>query len=233
MAYIINGPTQIGDHGQLNDIKGSLQLEFISTAQDPLQGAGSMLYASDALGNMAGLPIGTAGQFLTVVAGLPAWTSSSTTETGFSAHLTAAPATENAPFANITLGGLGYTWSTSIAPEFDTTAGAFSTSTGIYTAPSSGTVSAQASVSLLSSTNGGLRSMSLVFNKAGTPQYYTVTAQPSANNAIPLTLHAAAQLSLAATNTLEVEISSTAASGTSSVQTGAGTWFSLSKNFTP
>lgn len=226
MAYIINGPTQIGDVGQLNEIKGTLQLDFCTAT-------GDLIYSSNASGLMARLPIGTAGQFLTVVAGLPAWTSSSTTETGFSARLSAAAATIAAPFANVTIGGGSYTWSTATAPEFDTTAGAFSTTTGVYTAPSAGTVSAQAAVSLLSSTNGGLRSMSLVFNKAGTPQYYTVTAQPSANNAIPLTLHAAAQLSLVATNTLEVEINSTAASGTSSVQTGAGTWFSLSKNFTP
>lgn len=230
MAYIINGPTQIGDSGQLNHILGTLRLDYLNTT-------GAMTYSSNTFGDMVALPIGNAGDVLRVVSGVPTWSSFTTTETGFSARVATFAAPLSAPFSQLTLGTgvgtAGVAWSTSIAPEFDTTGGAFSTTTGVYTSPNPGTVNAQTSISLLSNNNGGYRQLSLVVNKAGTAQRYTMTAQPSANIAIPLNLHAAAQLSLATNDTLEVEITSTAASGNSSVQTGANSWFSLSKNYSP
>ena len=229
-AYIINGPTQIGDSGQLNEIIGTLRLDYLNSV-------GAMTYSNTINGDMVALPIGSAGQVLRVVSGIPTWSNFTTTETGFSARVATFTAPLAAPFTELTVGDdvgqAGVTWSTSTAPEFDTTGGAFSTTTGVYTSPNSGTVNAQTSISLLSNRNGGTRSLSLIVNKAGTPQRYTMVAQPSGNVAIPLVLHAAAQLSLATNDTLEVVISSTAASGTSSVQTGGASWFSLSKNYSP
>jgi len=230
-TYVISGPTTIGDFGQLNEILGDLQLSDVCTA------TGDLIYSTNASGLMGRIAIGSAGDVLRVVGGIPQWSSFTTSETGFSARVATFAAPLSAPFTNLTVGNdvgqAGVTWSTSTAPEFDTTGGAFSTTTGVYTSPNAGTVNAQTSISLLSSTNAGVRSLSFVVNKAGTPQYYTMTAQPSANKTIPLTLHAAAQLSLATNDTLEVVISSTAASGNSTVQTGANSWFSLSKNYSP
>jgi hypothetical protein len=229
-AYIISGPTQIGDSGQLNEIIGTLRLDYLNSV-------GAMTYSNTINGDMVALPIGATGDVLRVVGGIPQWSNFTTTETGFSARVATFTAPLPAPFTELTVGNgpsqAGVTWSTSTAPEFDTTGGAFSTTTGVYTAPNSGTVNAQTSISLLSSNNAGQRSLSLIVNKAGTPQRYTMVAQPSADKNIPLVLHAAAQLSLAATDTLEVVISSTAGAGNSSVQTGAASWFSLSKNYSP
>lgn len=220
MSYVINGPTQIGDTGQLNEILGTLQLSDVCTA------IGDIIYSSDAAGLMVALPIGTAGQVLTVVGGIPAWATATTTETGFSAIKSGTQGPIAAPFTDTTVD----TWSVA-APYYDTSAGDFVPATGVYTASTAGSVNVRCGISLLSSTNSGSRSVSIRYN--GTTNVFTMTAQPSANNSIPTFLHASSSLLLAATDTVEVAITSTAATGNSTVQASPNSWFSIGKNYSP
>lgn len=219
MSYIINGPTQIGDTGQLNAILGDVRLSDIATT------LGDMVYVN-ASGNLTQLSIGSAGEVLTVVAGIPSWETATTTETGFSAIKSGTQGPLAAPFTNTTI----TTWSVA-APYYDTTGGDFVPATGVYTSSTAGTVNVRAGVSLLSSTNGGNRSASVRYN--GTTNVFTVTSQPSANNAIPLFLTISSGISLAATDTVELVVSSTSAAGNSTVQASPNTWFSITKNYTP
>lgn len=219
MAYIINGPTQIGDAGQLNTILGDVTLTNIATT------LGDLLYVNGSA-NLAPIPIGAAGEVLTVVAGIPAWVTPTTTETGFSAIKSGAQGPITAPFTDTTV----TTWSVA-APYYDTTGGDFVPATGVYTASTAGTVNVRCGISLASSTNGGARSVSIRYN--GTTNVFTMTAQPSANNNIATFLHASSSILLAATDTIEVAISSTAATGNSTVQASPNSWFSLGKNYTP
>lgn len=220
MSYIINGPTQIGDTGQLNEILGTLQLSDVCTA------TGDIIYSSNAAGLMVALPIGTAGQVLTVAGGVPTWVTATTTETGFAAIKSGTQGPIAAPFADTVI----TTWSVA-APYYDTTGGDFAPLTGIYTASTAGSVNVRAGVSLLSTNNGGSRSLSIRYNAL--TNVYTATAQPSANNTIPLSLTVSAGLILSATDTVTVAVTSTAAAGSSTVQDAPGTWFSVTKNYTP
>lgn len=219
MSYVINGPTQIGDTGSLNEILGDVRLTNVTSA------LGDILYA-DATNNLTALPIGADGTVLTVVAGVPAWSGFTTTETGFSARKTGTQGPIAAPFSDTTI----TTWSTSTAPEFDTTGGDFNATTGVYTASSAGTVNARAGVSMSSTVNSGTRSASILYNSTAD---FVATAQPSASNAIPLFFSLSTNLNLAISDTVEVAVSSDAATGSSTVLATPQTWFSISKNFTP
>lgn len=219
MSYIINGPTQIGDAGQLNTILGDVTLTNIATT------LGDMLYVNGSA-NLAPITIGANGDVLTVVAGIPSWQPFTTTETGFSAIKSGAQGPIAAPFSNTTI----TTWSVA-APYYDTTGGDFVPATGVYTSSAAGTVNVRAGVSLLSSTNSGNRSASVRYN--GTTNVFTVTSQPSANNSIPLFLTITSGISLAATDTVELVVTSTSATGNSTVQASPNTWFSITKNYTP
>lgn len=220
MSYIINGPTQIGDTGQLNEILGDLQLSDVCTA------TGDLIYSSNAAGLMVALPIGTAGQILTVAGGVPTWAGASNVEEGFSARKTGTQAVTGTP-ADIA------GWSTATAPEFDTTGGDWVNASGLYTASLAGTVNARAVVSLSNTRNNGERTLSLYWDDGATPaNYVTVTVQPSANNAIPTVLNLATSLTLAIGDALSLQISSTGA-GTCNVLASPQTVFSITKNFTP
>lgn len=219
MSYTINGPTLIGDTGELNEILGTLQLSDVCTA------TGDIIYSSNANGLMTRRAIGTAGQVLTVVGGVPDWATPTTIEEGFSARKTGTQVL-TIPFTDAVVTN----WSTGTAPEYDTTGGDFNSTTGVYTASLAGTVNVRAGISLLSNRNNGTRSLSIRYNGTNS---FTMTAQPSANNSIPTFLHASTNLNLAATDTVDIVINSSANGGTSTVQASPNSWFSISKNFTP
>lgn len=197
MSYIINGPTIIGDAANGNTLQGTLTLPQVCTA------TGDLIYSSNAGGLMTRLPIGTAGQVLKVVAGLPSWqTDTSSIDDGFSAVLTANQAIAAATPTN--LQGFSAT-----APGFDTSGGWFAAgqAAGDWTPGTIGKYRVSANVAFTNdTTNVGTRTVTLLINNTA---YLVKDFQSSGNISIAQQLNFSTSVSLTATDNVEIELNST------------------------
>jgi len=216
-TYVINGPTTIGTAAQLNEILGTLKLTNVTAA------TGDIIFR-DGTTNMVRLPIGAANDVLTTVAGVPAWTASGgeASKYGFMAR------------KNTDQGGIGAVatviagvggWSTA-SPGYDTTAGDFSTATGVFTVPVGGTAKYMVivEVSHNADNNSGDRSIAIRVNAV---EVIRATFQPTAGavNFNPNSLHS--NLSLVAADTVDVVIYRTGGSATLNVKASPETSFSI------
>lgn len=204
MSYIINGPTIIGDVATSNTLEGSLFLPSLSNVAASAA-VGDLMYCDNVGGNghQVVLPIGTAGQVLTVVAGVPAWaTDVNSIDDGFSAMLTANQLVPAATATNIgALGGF-----TSTAPGFDTTGGWGTAVAGLWTVTTTGKYHVSANVSFTDALNSGTRTVTLRIN--GT-DWITKDFQPTGNNAIAQTLNFSTAVVLTAADTVAIQVNST------------------------
>lgn len=213
MAYIINGPVAVGDTSQNTTLNGNLILQVAT-------GTGDLIYNSAPAGPMTNLPIGTTGQVLTVIAGVPAWTSQAADQGkyGFSGLLTATQAAVAG--TPVTLAG----FTVSGDPAYDTTAGDFVPSTGIFTVSASGNYQLNAQVSFLGTSNAGTRTVDL-YN--GTAPIFVRTIQPTGNNAITNVISISANMHLTAAATYTLRFTSSA--GTTTIQATPQTFFGISR----
>jgi len=217
MSYIINGPTTIGDTGQLNEILGDVRLTDITSA------FGDIVYA-DTSNNLARLAPGTSGQILQTngVGAAPSWVSSATNIVGFSARKTGTQGGITTTATAIT------TWSTATAPEYDNTGGDFNGTTGVFTAPANGTWLLQANVSFTTTSNAGSRSVSVFIDDGVTPTAeYTYTFQPTGNVALSTNVPITVQIAL--TSTYDVTLRASTTNGTLTVDATPQTWWGMSR----
>jgi hypothetical protein len=173
-SYVINGPTTIGDAGQLNEIKGNLRLTDIGTAQ-------GTVYHVTASGNVAALLPGVNGQFLQTqgVAANPVWANvgGAVTDTSFSAAKVAGDSFSNIPtiVANWNIAGAQY---------FNT--GEFNTTTGLFTPSATGKYIINSVLQYTNTGaagNSGHRILEFYDNTSATV-LLTISEQPTGNNNI-------------------------------------------------
>ena len=213
MAYIINGPVTIGDNARDSTINGNVILANTTTAP------GDIVYAGPSANILANLPIGSTGQVLTVVSGAPAWTFSGEASTyGFLGLMTATQTVVSG--SPVVLTG----WTTSGDPAYDTTAGDFNSTTGVFTVSASGHYQLNVEVSFLGSSNAGTRTLDL-FN--GTTAVLVRTIQPTGDNSITNVISICANMNLTATATYSVRL--TTSNGTMTVQSTPQTFFGISR----
>lgn len=223
MSYIINGPTIIGDSTNGNTLQGTLTLPQVCTA------TGDLIYSSNAGGLMTRIPIGTAGQVLTVVAGVPAWANDTNAiDNGFSAALTAnqvvAAASATTP---VNIAGFTVT-----APGFDTTGGWFASgqAAGTWTPGTAGKYRVDVTVSFTNTdgtnaSNAGTRTITLL---AGGATYITKAFQPTGAAASEQQVSFSTDIVLTAVQTIAVQIVSSTVAGGMTVTT-QGTIFSITR----
>lgn len=170
MSYRINGPTTIGDTGQLNVILGNVTLTDVGTAQ-------GTVYYSSAAGNLFALPPGTSGQFLQTQgpAANPIWASTGfVPDSSFSASKVAGDSFNNVPtiVAN---------WSTAGAQFFNT--GQFNTTTGLFTPTVTGKYSIDATVQYMNMGAGGNSGMRVLefYDNTGASVLLSKSLQPTSD----------------------------------------------------
>lgn len=180
--------------------------------------AGDLLYRASGGSNLLErLAIGTAGQVLTVVGGLPAWatpTPGSTSET-FLATASAAAGTVAASATYTDVDSALVTWDDSTAPNHDAGAN-FTPGTGVFVVPATGIYTISASVSFDGNNTGtsgtitGRRAIRQARIQKTNATAYTVAfaeRQPNAFNSNPTQLYmVAANASLTAGDTLVLQV---------------------------
>lgn len=216
MAYRINGPTDIGDSASLNTIRGNVTLADITTTH------GDLVYANGS-NNLDRLAPGTAGQVLqTNGAGFaPSWiTSSSSLTNGFSARKSGTQGGIVGVATVIT------SWSTATAPEYDTTAGAFNSVTGEFTAPSTGTYTLQSYIAFTNTTNAGDRVIQVRVNSTAE---YQKTWQPTGSVSSVQNSSISTQLSLTLGDVVDITIFRSGGTATLTVSASPETWWTMTK----
>lgn len=197
-TYVINGPTTIGDPGQLNQILGNVSLANITAT------AGDMVYA-DGINNLTRLtapvdtsvmlydngtgaqPVwlarGNVGEVLTVTStNVIGWSnvSQEASSYGFSAIKGAPPQSlaGNVSFqaANV------INWTTTGQGLYDNTAGAFDATNGIFTIAANGIYQLNAGLSIFNALNNGTRTMRFLRNN--TNVLASKTWQPTGSTSI-------------------------------------------------
>jgi hypothetical protein len=222
-SYIIDGPTLIGDASTSNTLQGTLLLPQVTTA------VGDMMYCDNVNGNQLRIPIGTTGQVLKVVAGVPAWQNDNNSiDDGFSAVLTANQVVLAAAATTpVALQGFSAT-----APGFDTTGGWFASGQagGVWTPGTVGKYRLSANIAFTNTdgtdrSNAGSRTITLVINGS---TYLTKTFQPTGNALSVQQLNVTTSVVLTATDTVQVNIESSTTAGGMTVQ-ASGTNLSLTR----
>lgn len=163
MSYIISGPTTIGTTGALNNFLGDVRLTDIGTSQGTIYFAGAT-----GPGNLKALPPSTAGYILQTngPAADPSWVlnSASIVTNGFFAGKTAGDT-----FTNIEI--QVQNWNTtspaaglSVNPFYNTGSPDFNVTTGVYTAPTTGSylVDAYIEYTNTSPAHGSLKTLKFV-----------------------------------------------------------------------
>jgi hypothetical protein len=212
-SYIIDGPTLIGGTTTSNTLLGSLLLPNVTT------NVGDMMYCDNVNGNQVRIPLGTAGQVLTIVAGVPTWaTDTNSIDDGFSALLTANQTILAAAATTpVNLQGFSAT-----APGFDTSGGWFASgqAAGLWTPGTAGKYRVSANVAF-SNTDGtdasniGSRTLTLVVNGS---TYLTKTFQPTGQSLSVQQINFTTNLVLTATDTINVQLASSTTLGGMTVQ---------------
>jgi hypothetical protein len=208
--------------------------------------AGDMLYrAAGGVNDLERLPIGTAGQVLTVVAGLPAWTTGTapptTANTSFSAFTTASPAPIAASATWTQLDSTSVTWSTT-APSGTDTGTMFNAATGVVTIPVTGGYLISGQVSFQGNNTGdgttiagrtSIRQARIQKTNATAATLSESQEQANASNLDPLSIVLASKVvSLTAADTLRIEIRHDATTALDMVFDGsASTLFSVMRVF--
>ena len=228
MAYVIDGPTLIGDTGTSNTLQGSLFLPSLSNVAASAV-IGDMMYCDNVGGNghQHVLPIGTAGQVLTVVGGVPTWaTDTGSIDDGFSATLTANQVVLAAA-ATTPVNIQGFTAS---APGFDTSGGWFGAgqAAGTWTPGVAGKYAIDITVAFTDTdgtlaSNAGTRTITLL---AGGVTYVTKAFQPSGAATSAQQVNFTARVVLTAVQTVAVQIVSSTTAGGMTVLP-AGTIFAI------
>lgn len=210
MSYVISGPTTIGTTGFLNNFLGDIRFTNVGTAQ------GTIFFAGAAgPGNLQALAPSTAGYILQTngPAADPSWVlnSSSITTNGFLVGKTAGDTFINTEVYvqnwNTTAPAPGLT----VNPFFNTGGPDFNTTTGVYTAPTTGAylVDAYIEYSNTSPAHGSLKTLKFV-ETSSTPANGVIVQcgpkQGSGNVASTevLHIHQVVRLSSAATYALRI-----------------------------
>lgn len=234
MAYNITGPFNLGTAATTGTVNGSLTFSAGSNTYNfnAAGGGGAntisnfILSANGDLltrtaGSLARLAVGTNGQILQVVGGLPAWADSiDSAAVGFYAELSSAQSITTATETTLT----GYTVSGN-ATQYNS--GGLNITTGIFTAPSAGKYEVAAAVGWATGNNVGLRRCGIKLNTA--TKILLDEIQPSADTTIKtFNKVTAATINLAANDTLELYVFQTSGS---SINVGASgdTRFSVIK----
>lgn len=218
-TYEINGPTTVGDTGQLNTLLGDLRLTDITSDW------GDLLYA-DATNYIVRLGAGSSGQILTTngSGANPTWTTASGSVTGEGYG-----ALKSGTQAGIT--GVAVvidTWSTA-TPGFDNSSGDFTAADGTYVPSSTGIYMFNANVAYLQNSNKGARVLELV---SGSTPLLTTVVQPTGNNSIQqkLTIDGAVFLNSGSTITLQVHSTGFAGNPPElTIQADPETWFTATR----
>lgn len=222
-SYRINGPTTIGDAGELNQILGNVSLANITSTE------GDMVY-SDAVNNLVRLaapantsvmlfnnsgdsapdvPVwlaaGNVGQVLTVTAAnVIGWqaVNSEASVYGFSAHLSNIwfNNTNTATAVNVN------TWSVAntTAGEFDSTSGAFDTANGIFTVAANGYYLINAGIQFTNSSNAGNRNVRVIRNN--TNALIQQQWQPTGNTAAPQVINVGGTFRLTTSDQIALQV---------------------------
>jgi hypothetical protein len=209
MSYIISGPTTIGTTGALNNILGDLRLTDIGTDQGTIFFAGAT-----GPGNFEALPPSTAGYILqTNGAGAdPSWVlnSASISTNGFLAAKTAGDTFVNTEIQIQTWNTTTPVVGLSVNPFFNTGAN-FNVTTGVYTAPTTGTyiVDAYIEYSNTSPAHGSLKTLTFVETSSTPADGIIISCGPKQGSGNTLSyeslhIHQSVQLSAAATYALRI-----------------------------
>lgn len=246
-TYVINGPTTIGDAGQLNEILGDVSLANITVTQ------GDMVYA-DALNDLTRLaapapgnntsvmlfnngsgsqPVwllhGSVGDVLTVTGTNTIGWSNSNNEAsafGFSAikaNLFSVAGVSAATASNIN------GWTTTGTGLFDNTSGAFDSGGGVFTASANGIYLINFGLQLESATNGAARTLQLIKN--GSQTLASQTFQPASSTAVPATSVISDQFLLQSGDFVQSQVLRTAVNVNENlrIQAGSSTFWSVAK----
>jgi hypothetical protein len=214
-AYVINGPTNIGNAGQLNTINGNVTLPNIGTAQ------GTVYYA-DVNGNLAALVPSTSGlALLTQGPGAnPIWGVGHGTDESATLFKSGNQTIGPGPASSIIT---GYT-SVPAAPEYNT--GSFNATTGVFTALATFKYQFNVQISYINTTdNSGTRTLTLLRNGVATAT--STPIQPTGAIADNQVLMVNITLLLNAGDTISAQFATAGLGGSSNVvvQGGTGTWF--------
>ena len=223
MSYIINGPTTIGDTGSINTFNGDITLTDIGVTRGDL-------FTVVTGGNLSAIAVGTAGQVLTSDGTDPGWASATAGSVGegFAAFLTIS----NTGIASTptTIGTALEPWSTAGTfgyANFTVSGDTFVVTTGIFTSTSGGNYLVSYNIDYTNTVNNGTRTISLY---DGTSNVLTRSYQPAGNNSVNKYVSISVQITLSATDTLELQMSTS--SGTVDIIGGSplsNTTFSIVK----
>jgi len=210
MAYIINGPTAIGDAGSLNTINGDIAIPDITATE------GNVL-SIDSAGNLVAVVTGTSGQVLTSqgAAAQPVFAAATAGSVGegFAAFLTVDNATIGSTPTTIGTGPAPWSTAGNYGYENFTVSGdSFVVSTGIFTSSAGGNYLVTYNIDYTNTVNNGTRTISLF---DGTDNVLSRSYQPAGNNSINKFVSVSVQMAFAGTDTLELQASTS--SGTMDV----------------
>jgi len=245
MSYQIDGPTQIGTTGQLNEILGNARLTNITsnpgdivyangsnnlTALAPV--ASSLLLMNPAGTAPTWLGPGTNGYALTMSAGAPVWASQSPEVSGYG-FMAVKNGAQTGIINTPTVIAPWVTPPTASSGQYDTTSGGFNATTGVFTVPatpSAGTkkynIEANISFTQTSNSSTGDHVASIRLNGAA---ILTRKLAPVNTNTRTNTITLSANIETVTGNTIDIVLSTDNGS-TLSVVTGIETWFSLVLN---
>jgi len=224
MSYIISGPTTIGTTGFLNNILGNVRFTDIGTSQGTIFFAGAT-----GPGNLQALPPSTAGFILQTngPAADPSWVlnSASVVTNGFFAGKTAGDTFALVPIQIQNWNIVAPVAGLSVNPFYNTPAN-FNLTTGVYTAPTTGSylVDAYIEYTNTSPAHGSLKTLSFVEVSSAPANGVIISCGPQQGSGNVLSresLHIHQTVRLFASATYALRIVASTADITNTIQTSS------------